>query len=276
MKENILIITIGTRDVQTTYELIQKAIEANILQVESRWVDKNTNKEFISGIRITDTNQVVNLRANTNEQFRDFYIFPSPRQDVITLAQLSANTLGWLAFPLIANPLDWLQKKIESINYVLTVFTDQNKEDAGYHWKDDTLYFNKLIQNFLRSHTVTADAFYEEYPIKAEPVNIDYQYDHFEQAKGGLLNRTTDDIENIYLLAQGGIDQINTALTLKLIEHFPGKVRYLQQPEDQSVEERKFPRKFLNNLNKAKSIELLNRFDFHAIQRLCMINVRSC
>ncbi len=266
--KNYLIITIGTRDVQTTEKLIQESVDQGHLAIESRFLNQATGKESISSIRLLSTGEIIKIKANNNEQFSNFYIFSSPREAGQYLVQAPTDTTNWLTFPLVKAPLNWLQQKIGFIDYVLTVFTDQDKPVAGFHWKDDTLFFNKLIQKFLQNHPVTEKAFYEDYPITQQPVNIDYQYDHFEQAKGGLLHTNIDEVENIYLLAQGGIDQINTALTLKLLEHFPGKVRYLQQPEDHSVEERKFPRKFLRNINKVKAAELLNRFDFNAIQAI--------
>ncbi|GAA4410245.1 hypothetical protein GCM10023187_34610 [Nibrella viscosa] len=266
--KNILIITIGTRDVQTTEAAIRQAITEGKIQIESIYSDKEKGKDFITKIRLIETDAVIDVRSNINELFPEYYIFPSPRNAGLELAKLSEENKKWLVYPLIDAPLKWLKKELVKVDYVLTVFTNQNKAVAGFHWKDDTLYFNDLIKTYLLQHPTTTNSDIKDYPIEREPINIDFQYEHFERQKGGLLNTPVEEVRHIFLLAQGGIDQINTALTLKLIEHFPGKVRYLQQPEDQEVAERKFPRKFIRNLNKAKAEELLKRYDFHAVQVL--------
>lgn len=269
MKKNILIITVGTRDVQTTYSLLQKAQEDQKLV----WVPKPESEKDFPHIKFGSEGKRISVRRNTSQDFKEFLIFNSPREDTEQLIEIPFEELNWLTFPLIERPLDWLIKKEESvtIDSVLTVYTNQQKVIDGvqnYHWKNDTLNFNKLIQSFLKIHPATSNATFTDYPIEEEPVNIDYQYNEFEKKKGGLLSIPTEEIQTIYLLAQGGIDQINTALTLKLIEHFPGKVIYLQQPEDKPVVPRDFPTVFVQNLIKGKVEPALDRYEFGTVETL--------
>jgi hypothetical protein len=269
--KNILIITIGTRDVQTTEELLTQAVGSGLVCIEDHWRDKKSGKESISKIRIKDTDQTLDLKSNTNDSFSNFYIFSNPRPDGEALTANLPACLSWLTFPLIERPLEWLQTKVGTLEHVLTVYTDQPKPNPGekdFHWKSDTIHFNQIIKLYLKSHSVSSASVFEEYPVTDQVANIDFQYDAFEKKESRVLKMEMEEVEGVYLLAQGGIDQINMALTLRLIEHFPGKVKYLQQPEDKPVVERRFPTLFLRNMNRSKALSFLERYEFGAVEAL--------
>ena len=106
------------------------------------------------------------------------------------------------------------------------------------------------------------------YPVTKDVTNIDLLYEYFAKELKDLFLLPFEEIRQIFLLPQGGIDQINTALTLKIIEHFKGKVTQLQNAENSEVIALDFPRRFIQNLNKHKVLELVKNYDFVTRQSL--------
>jgi hypothetical protein len=72
------------------------------------------------------------------------------------------------------------------------------------------------------------------------------------------------------LLPQGGIDQINHAITLQLIQRFKHKVRLFQQPDGLAPTELSFTHAFLNDLNKQKILKHLEDFQFGLLSELLL------
>jgi len=64
-----------------------------------------------------------------------------------------------------------------------------------------------------------------------------------------------------------GIDQVNQALTLRFIEHFP-LIKLIQVAENCEPAILEFPRKFLHNLTRAKAREMARYFRFSQVRSL--------
>lgn len=93
---------------------------------------------------------------------------------------------------------------------------------------------------------------WEQVPITGELSQLDQMYDLFtEKFKiSNLFNFSPSD--KVYLHAQGGIDAINVALLLKLLEVKPD-VLHLHKPEHSEISYPiKFPQKFLRNSRRQK------------------------
>jgi hypothetical protein len=259
--KNILIITIGTRDVQLTEAALSQAENTGLLQ-------RNPNPTLRNVVDLAWSDSENPVQIRTNPGFDQYYLPNVPRKDGETFLT-DSRWMALLAFPLIEAPLEWLQQEVKVIDQVLTVYTDQTgKEVAEHHLNNDTLHFNTLVHKFLQKHPVTHNAYFDEYCISDEVTNIDYQYNHFEQEKQNFLSVNPSEVSHVFLLAQGGIDQINMALTLRLIEHFPGKVRYLHKAEEARTLERDFPTLFIKNLIWGKAKIPLERYEFGTIETL--------
>ena len=175
-----------------------------------------------------------------------------------------------IELPLIQPLLNHLQEKNIQITNYLIIYTDQEqsfkeKKINISHFNNDTLYFKEIVLEILQNHMLLKNAQPDEYGIFEQVANIDFQYDHFAVSCKDLLLDNPDNIGEILLLPQGGIDQINHAITLQILQAFKHKVRLFQQPESSEPIELNFNKKFLNDLNKQKIQKHLDDYDFGLI-----------
>jgi hypothetical protein len=258
--KNYLIITIGTRDVQ---------LRKDLLETLPGWNLEPRKKGTFEVVAISKGG--VEIEANYNKDFPEFYTC-SPRIAGRVITDNLSLFKGVVDFPLIKPVLDNLLIKGIEITNVLLIYTDQQ---SGYakgavkanNYNNDTIYFKEIVQNLISEHPLLVKADFDDYVIWEQVANIDYQYDHFAEAHKDLLLGDPEQINQIYLLPQGGIDQINQAITLQLIQAFKHKVKLLQKAEGVEVQELKFTSKFLNDLNKQKVLKHLEDYDFGMIDK---------
>ena len=181
-----------------------------------------------------------------------------------------------LHYPLITPLLDLFDEKGIDFQEVWWVYTDQ-QDDDNFRWSD-TLYYKAIIQKYFEERYTSKDISYHDYRIDRNVKNIDIQYrDFYQKGLEIVLERTT--IENIFLLPQGGIDQINHALTLQLVQLFKDKVKLYQVAELSKPVQLEFTNLFLNDLTKHQVIKHLRDFDFDKAADLILIDdwtKRSC
>ena len=148
------------------------------------------------------------------------------------------------------------------------VYTDQT--DATEHFKEsDTLFFRSILQQYFNDRFSSLR--YHDYAISKHVKNIDYQYESFYQKALNIISRR-EEIDKIYLLPQGGIDQINHALTLQFIQLFKEKVIIYQNAELSEPVQLKFTRLFLNDLTKHNVIKHVRDYDFDKAEDLILDN----
>jgi hypothetical protein len=257
---NYLIITIGTRDVQ---------LRKNLLETLPGWSMEPRKKGTFEVTAITKNG--IEIEASYNKDFPDYFMC-SPRISGQVIAKNLAMYEEVLDFPLIRPVLDDLWSKNVTISKVLLIYTDQQ---TGYdkkivksnNYNNDTIYFREIIQKTIYKHPLLTNAEFDDYVIWEQVANIDYQYDHFAEAHKDLLLGDPEQVKQIFLLPQGGIDQINQAITLQLIQAFKHKVKLLQKAEGTAVQELNFTSRFLNDLNKQKIIKHLEDYDFGMIDK---------
>src|SRR5690606_3956171 len=89
------------------------------------------------------------------------------------------------------------------------IYTDQ-EDVAGSHRSNDSLYiasvFKAKVKTMFESY---GDEHFIEMPIKRNLTLIDEQYRNFASKCKQILETPIDEIGEIFLLPQGGIDQIN-------------------------------------------------------------------
>jgi hypothetical protein len=255
--KNYLIITIGTRDVQLRKDRVEASADWEIVKN----LNPKTGREIIS-VRQNE----VSLPVFANDDFPDYFTF-SPRLGGKIIDDHLITFEPIVELPLIMPVIDNLATQDKMIDSVMLIYTDQQAElDAKLiktnHYNNDTLFFKDIITALLKKHSLLKNAVFDEYGIFEKVANIDHQYQHFAEAKKGLLFDNSDEVQEIILLPQGGIDQINHAITLQLIQAFKHKVRLLQKPEANGPIELRFTHQFLNDLNKQKIIKHLEDYDF--------------
>ena len=253
--KNYLIITLGTRDVQ----ILSSKLEPNgweVIQAEKAKIFKISKGE-------------VQIEVTTNSVYKE-YLLVNPRKGGRYILENLESFLPIIELPLIQPLLNLLHSEQVQITDYLLIYTDQDEAKIQeYHFNNDTCFFKDIIAQVLKENTLLKGARADEYGILEEVANIDYQYDHFAASNKELLT-SSDDIREIFLLPQGGIEQINHAITLQLLQAFKNKVRLFQQPEAPQPVELTFPQKFLRDLNKQKIIKHLEDYDFDKAEALML------
>lgn len=253
---NILIVTLGTSDVQ---------VNGNIKNGFS--FRKKDEKSRILIQLIKEKLPEINLK--TNRGYEGSFLLNSPRIDGELISQHFLDFEPVLSFPLVEPVINHIISKGKEINELWIVYTDQN--EAALQFKNnDTLFFKGIIKQKFQS--ILPNTIFVDYKISEEVKDIDKQYEAFYQKALSLTERRNE-IENIYLLPQGGIDQINQALTLQLIQLFKDKVILYQNAEQNEPTELKFPHLFLKDLTKHNVIKHIKDFDFDKAKELILDNV---
>ena len=251
--KNYLIITLGTRDVQLRKDLIEQSGEFEIQQ-------NGRNTLLVQG----DTK----LAVFWNENFPLYYMI-SPREGGEIIENNPEIFAPYLEFPLIEDVLSQLITT-EKIDYLLIVFTDQEKDwlngkiKIKKNYADDTLYFKDIVWRTLKHNHKWKNVTFDEYVVETDVANIDYQYAHFKEVKSELFLVEPEEIGQIFLLPQGGIDQINHAITLQLLQAFKSKVKLFQKAEGNVPRQLQFTNYFLRDLIKHQIIALVEEGDYKA------------
>lgn len=235
--KNVLVITIGNSDIQ---------------------INKYPGHGFVIEDLILKKESCGEIKLRPNRNYNDYYLLLSSRNDGFVISKSYDQYKEILEFPLIEPLLTYFKKENKSFQEVWWVYTDQQKE-VDHFQSGDTLYYKQIIQKYFESNY--QGVFYKDYPITENVKDIDAQYIDFYSKALALINNT-EPISNIFLLPQGGIDQINQALTLQLIQLFKDKVHVFQCAEKSEVVELMFPHLFLKDLTKKTRIKHLLDYDF--------------
>lgn len=250
--KNILVITLGTREIQLNINKLRE----NKFEIgeNSKYVEKR-------GIKV-DT--------YPNNNFEDYLCISWPRiggKSIIDNFELFKDVIE---LPLIEKAIKQISKD-NKLSSIFIVYTDQKDLDLeikanSNNYDRDTLHFKEIIVKKIIEVTesvieeLTVKDFYK-LEISEKVIDIDFQYKEFAK-KCRTLFDDTQQIKQVFLLPQGGIDQINHSLTLQLIQAFKNKVIIWQQAEGTDAKQLEFANLFINDLEKQKIIKHLNDMDF--------------
>ena len=234
---NILFITLGSSEIQ----LNTGAFGNDALMKEG-------NNLYV------DVADIPRVRVRKNRNHEGFYL---PVDSRAFGKRLRRDNMieSYISRPLI-DPLIERFKK-ESINFerIFLIATDQ--DDPKFR-NTDTITYAHYFKDYFRRQDFGKTV--EILAIKDGVKDIDKQYDYFSRLSNDLAQDAN--IEKVFLYAQGGIDQINHALTLQLLQAFKNKVVIYQKAEHDEVNELEFPQLFLRDLTKQKVLKHLEDFDF--------------
>lgn len=248
--ENLLAITLGTRDIQIRLSTLH----------HNEWQQE---KNLIHHKKI----EALSFPGYLPPGFADTFCLSQPRTAGELILEYYETLLPILHFPLLQPVVDFLKKKKIKLDHILLLCTDQKEEyNAGLvkpkDYQNDTLYFGEIVSRFLQGYLSLTKEQVEMYHVTKEVTNMDYLYTHFADKASRFFSIDPYEIDKIYLLPQGGIDHINQAFTLKLIQQFGEKVMQLQQAEAQEPKQLNFPRLFLNDLYRQRRLQHLHDFEF--------------
>lgn len=173
-----------------------------------------------------------------------------------------------MKFPLVEPLIEFIRDK--KINKVVWIVTNQKNL---IHSKGDTIYYAEILQNyFTESLNLDWGIEYCSIVIEENVHDIDWQYKNIGKSLDLIFSSEETENSEIYLFAQGGIDQINHALSLQLIQRYKERVKLMQKAEDSELTELIFPNLFLKDLNKQKIIKHLEDYDFDKAAELILDN----
>ncbi len=257
--KNYLVITLGTREIQLPINKIEEydfeVIEEKVGKPSKFFVQKNNN----SSVRIE-------VRKPSPE-FPDFYTI-SPRTTGKIIDDNYAFFRPIIDFPIVRPAIEYLKQKGVSLDVIMLVYTDQEEAfKAGkvkfQNQENDSIYYADIISKLIKEDVFFENTEIDSFAIIDNVTDLGFQYDDFKRINNALLY--PDEVKQVFLYPQGGIDQINQALVLRLIETFKGKVKQLQKAEGADFKELDFPSKFLSSLNKQKILKHLADYDFGLI-----------
>lgn len=253
--KSVLIITVGTSDVQVTDELL----------ASSEWQIHAEDKE-------KDIKRVVNretgltaFSVKNNRNKAGAYLVARPRTDGSLILENLDLYKYILTCPLVEPVTDSLVGDNKTPDLVMLVCTNQPvpPETEIRHYENDTCFFSRILGEKLRErmpHLVNKDILH--YEIRERLTDIDFQYREFDRAAGSMIPLDGEELKQVILLAQGGIDQINQAVTLQLIRKYGTKLKLYQKSESDDPRELEFPRLFLEDLSREKLVKHLTDYDF--------------
>lgn len=255
--ENVFIVTLGTRE----FQFKKEGIDERIFEISG-------NKEKTISIKNFNDSAI---KIYENTAYPEFYCHSFPRLAGETILRYFENYQTFIHFPLIENAIRNILEKYE-INKLILVYTNQTDLDLmdlrqENNFNRDTInYKNILIKVLIEKFPKLNDVVINDIAIEQKVADIDYQYEYFGRRLKELMQ--ADDVENLFILPQGGIDQINHALTLQLIQAFGKKVHLWQQSESPAAKELQFTHLFLDDLLKHKIASLIDYGDYRGAYSL--------
>ena len=254
--KNIFIITLGTREVQFKIEKLQQyGFE---IGQKGGLYHPNLEESDVS--------------VYSNDNYPGFYCCSYPRIAGKTILENYELFKPVLEYPLIDHAFREIVKDYP-IDNLIFVYTDQQDLDPANiqqqrNLSRDTLYFRDILRlQFGDKTNGIANDLNGDIGITRKTTDIDFQYRDFAIKCRSLFEMEMD-VCQVFLLAQGGIDQINHALTLQLIQAFGSKVKLWQQAEGEAPKNLQFPFLFIQDLDKQKLMKHLEDFDFGLIANM--------
>lgn len=254
--KNYIIITLGTSEVQ----VLEDKLEANGFSI-SEGKDKVIHIESGWGISV-----------KPNRNHKHTYLLNQPRIDGEKIIEFGIDKLlTILDFPLVLPAIKhFFETNIgKQIDKCLFVYTDQ--EDAKFRLTD-TLHFATILKRKLELIYGFGEQIFMDFPILENLTNIDFQYREFAKKCHQILETPMSEVGQVVLFSQGGIDQINQALTLQFIQAYRHKLKLYQKAEGAEPIILEFPKLFLNDLNKHKIVEHLEKYNFGLIDTYLTAN----
>jgi|GEM_PF-1953725 len=258
-KKSIIVLTLGASEIQFYREDIENS---NFIFSE---IPELTPKRF----KLTCPNSNTSIELKVNRGYNDRFVLCSPRADGEIVNNNFDNFENIIRFPLI-EPLLRKYNSLSAVERIVVVYTNQGEGTSTFYRNNDTIYSARILKKFIdRTYENLTNSKYIELPIIIDVSDIDSNYKLFAK---GFYEYFGDEnnVDQIFLLPQGGIDQINHALTLQLIQHYKNKVKQLQVTETGVLHELKFSNLFLHDLLKQQIISLSNCGEYLGASKLLL------
>ncbi len=229
-----LIITVGTRDVQVSDDMLLKKVGKKAQElIDQRFPARIGGQLF----------------QKYKQQLKDHFSFP-------------------IIEPLIRE----LGKSVNTFSHVILVVTDQDPKTGDKYYNGDTLHFGEIIQDWLKEKGFKTDAFTKKsiLKVKKDVVYLDSMFQFFKDHFAN--NKELADAEEIHLLNQGGIDAVNYGLLLNLLYQHQERVRlYNVNEKNKSCALLDFGNQFGYEQEEVRLLEALQRYDYAALKSMHLL-----
>jgi hypothetical protein len=238
----VVIITVGSRDVQISKELLVEQLGAE--EAELAYTHPSRGR-------------VPNMLAR-------------PGGDLL-LKNLPKLEKG-LKFPIVTPFLEFILRSSQRFDKVILVATNQGETTPEEFRVQDTTYFAELLRHYLRNFRVGGTTPFVDVRKVEVTENVVY-LDAMFQFFGDRLQRPDLNFfataSEIHVCNQGGIDAINTALMLQLLYRFGEKTVLYNVNEQTSIcNILDFQHQFGFEQEKQRLRLSISRFDFAAARSL--------
>lgn len=249
--KNIFIVTLGSREIQ--FDKIE--LKTSGFSFEDKRIVYNKKAKHIS------------IDVYENPAYSEFICHTYPRIAGETILNDIDIFKPIIHFPLIDSAFDEIIKNYP-VDSIVPVYTDQkdlNLDDPKQrnNYNRDTVFYKSILkETYKDKFPQIKDAEFIDISIEKRVTDIDFQYNYFAN-RCKIIFENAQNIENIFLLAQGGIDQINHALTLQLIQAFGDKVHLWQQSEIGQPRHLEFTKHFLKDLVRNQVASLIDYGEYY-------------
>lgn len=257
MKKRILVVTTGTRDVQ----------------IKVKPGEPDGKDRFTYDVPGKDRRSI---SVSSHNDHPGTLLLTSVRSGCLKLAEDYPVIKDYLLFPLIEAAVKYVLNEAGKIDLLLFIVTNQVNENVPVRFKEkDTVNLPPLAEQHLNDLFPGDIGSFDTYEVFKRITDIDFWYDNFETEfrEGRLIDDPGQETE-LWFMPQGGLDQVNQALTLRFIEHYHD-LKLLQIAEDCEPRELDFPVKFLHNLTRAKAKEMAKKFLFNEVEALNISNDKT-
>lgn len=200
---------------------------------------------------------------STKEPRNGFCDLCSARSDGEKLLTAFAALCESIHLPIVAPFLNKIFECETSLDELLLICTDQPQ--AVRFSGNDTLFFAQIVEKWAKSVHQSRIKKITRMTLQGDLVNLDAMYGKLKDIEKQV--KPDKSPFQVMLMAQGGIDAVNHALTLRCIEAFDNLKMY-HLPEGESVKRVRFPELFKANLNKHITLQRLSQFDYATVAAL--------
>lgn len=175
-----------------------------------------------------------------------------------------------IIYPIIKPAVESVLLKNLSINVLVLFATDQPQDTEIKHRNMDTCFFADILQKKIKDDFGNKiDKIWKPQLIKDKIVFFDSMYTWFgAKFIDSYINTITPNNTRLYVLPQGGIDAVNTALLLRSIEYYPDVIHISKPQGVQGVLECEFPSIVRKNIKKSTLLHLMHNYDYKTIENL--------
>jgi hypothetical protein len=236
--QTILIITLGTRDIQIKKEAINSDGLEQDLQVR-----KTNNPDDV------------------------LYPLAKPREAGQYIDQNFEKINDFIAYPIAQPAIDYVLFENRKIDKILIISTDQSKISgvSSFHLHNDTIEYAKILKKLIhRDYKTSQIKSIKNLILNKEGIIYhDNMFDYFDDIIKQLCSSSEN--QKIFLSLQGGINAVNTAVLLRSIE-YGNEVEQIAKPELSEIAfSLKFPRLFKKSLQKQKVLHSLQNYNYSTV-----------